>query len=516
MGDLLPSAMALLPRDALGADSESFLIGERALQAPPTVCLQVGDTSGAHDVLITRKVRDGLYHLFDRQRSQSWWHNGPFDLATFLEWYPEPELIDMIWTALLEGRVLDTMYLMRMAQIARGDIGGPLGLDAVAQMHGIRPPTKLIAATVPADYSGGIAAPGALVDVRTSFGLWYGAESIPDPWYSYADYDGEVMLPLASRMVERYCMPAPGRGAGSVLVRLEDLGMVVRNYVGHHLWRTYGLKVNPKAVADLATAARAALARLQDAARINGFLKPALATGTAPSPPERRPSDPKKAATWDKREARKAGHRAALAAGHRPVAVCPVRWESRPDAAGPKRDAWDRRAAKHANCPGCKQQLLDATGAAQWRKDTKALMAAVTLAYEGRPPKTEPKKDKKTGKMCGGGKIAISRHVLQDSQNHELEAWGQYNEYVTLMAKDMAIFARGVVHTRIGIANTLRITSADPNTLNFRRNSFYFATCPNSAVCGYELSVDNDTATKVKKGKLVLRCPHCEPETTQK
>lgn len=474
MGDVLPSAMALLPRDALGADSESFLIGDRALQAPPTVCLQFGDVSGAHDVLVTRKVREGLYHLFDRQRSQLWGHNFPFDIACFLEWYPEPELVALIWDALLEGRVLDTMFLMRMAQIARGDIGGPLGLDAVAQMHGIRPPTKLITATVPADYSGGIAAPGALVDVRTSFGLWYGAESIPDPWYSYADYDGEVMLPLASRMVERYCMPAPGRGAGSVLVRLEDLGMVVRNYVGHHLWRTYGLKVNPRAVSDLATAARAALVRLQDAARINGFLRP-------------RRANTKKGET-----------------PHATVKFCN------------KQDSKSARVrAQHAGCKGCVAQGADASGALVWQKDTKALMRAVTAAYDGHPPKTEPKKDKKTGKLRGGGKVAISRHVLQDSQNHELEAWGQYNEYVTLMAKDMAIFARGVVHTRIGIANTLRITSADPNTLNFRRNSFYFATCPTEG-CGYELSVDNDTATKVKKGKLVLRCPHCEPETTQK
>lgn len=483
----LPSAMSLLPRDALGGDSESFAIGERALQAPPTVCLQIGDHNGAHEVLITRRVRDGLYHLFDRKRSQIWFHNGPFDVACFLEWYPEPELVDMIWTALLEGRVLDTMYLMRLAQVARGDIGGPLGLDAVAQMHGVRPPTKAIEAVVPAGHPSGLG--GTTVDVRTSFGLWYGAEEIPEPWFSYADYDGEVMLPLASRMVERYCTLKPG-GGKFPMVRLEDIGMVVRNYVGHHLWRTYGLKVNPKAVADLAGAARAALVRLQDAARINGFLKPRFATRVEVA--------------------------AAAARGHKSPLVCPVRWESRPEvpaekgAAIPEKlakklAAWDKRAAKHANCPGCKAQLVDPdTGALQWKKDTKALKAAVVRAYEGAPPLTEPKKDKKTGKMKGGGQVAISRHVLQDSMNEELERWSEYNEWAALMAKDMKIFARGVVHTRIGIANTLRITSADPNTLNFRRTSFYVAACP---TCDYEATVD---PREYKGASTVILCPICE------
>lgn len=508
MADQLPSAMALLPRDALGADSETFAIGERALQAPPMVCLQIGDTAGSHDVLITRRCRDGLYHLFDRQRSQIWFHNGPFDIAVALEWYAEPELIELIWTALLEGRVFDTMYLQRMVQIARGDIGGPLGLDAVTQHYGVRPPSKHIEATVPAGHPSGLG--GTAVDVRTSFGLWYGAESIPEPWYGYADYDGEVMLPLVARMVERHCTPkptAPGRPAAYPLVRLEDLAQTVQTYVGHHLWRTYGLKVNPAAVADLGAAARAAMLRLQDAARTNGFLKPSLIGSTKPANPARRPADPKKAATWDKREAKKAAHAAARVAGRPETRVCPVRNESRPAESGKKQDAWDRRAAKHTSCQGCKTQLMAADGALQWSKDTRALKAAVTSAYEGHPPLTEPKKDKKTGKRTGGGQIAISRHVLQDSQNHELEAWSQYNEYAALLAKDMPIFARGVVHTRIGIANTLRITSSDPNTLNFRRNSFYFATCPS---CGHEVSVDGDTAAKVKKGKLVLACPGCE------
>lgn len=494
----LPSAMALLPRDALGADSETFAIGDRALQAPPMVCLQWGDVSGAHSVVPTPRIRDALFHLFERTRSQIWFHNGCFDIAVILEWYPE--LRDLVWQALLECRVLDTMFLQRMIQIARGDIGGPLGLDKVCLQYGLPPPTKEIAATCPFT--------GNTVDVRTSFGLWYGADSIPDPWFSYADYDGQIMLPLAARMVERACVPVNGRPP---LVRLEDLGQTVRTYVGHHLWRTYGLKVNPAAVSDLAVAAKSALRRLQDAAQVNGFLKPAIASGRV-RPDSTRPEDPKKAATWDKQQGRVRAHAAALAAGHRAPKVCPVALETRP--AGPKAPpkkiaAWDKRAAKHRGCPGCKLQRLNADGTPAWSKNTTALKAAVTLAYEGRPPLTEPKKDKKTGKMSGGGQVATSRHVLQDSQNHELEAWGQYNEYVSLMSKDMLIFARGVVHTRIGVTNNLRQSSSDPNCLNFRRTSFYFAACP---TCDYELSVDPDTAAKVAKKTVVLTCPNCESD----
>jgi hypothetical protein len=465
MTDLLPALSCLHP-SAIGGDSESFAIGERAMQAPPTVCLQWGDTTGRHEVEPTKNLRDAIAWMFSRAHEQIWFHNAGYDISCFLEWYPE--LSDTIWGAMQDGRLFDTLYLQRMIQIARGDIGGPLGLDKVALQYGIRPPTKDTRAEHPDR-------PGTFLDVRTSFGLWYGAESIPDPWFSYADYDGEVMLPLAARMVESFCTPKPGQKYP--LVRLEDLAQTTRTFVGHALWRTYGLRVNQKAVSNLAVAGKAALVRLQDTAQLNGFLKPKFA------------------------------NRKQVAAGLGGRMVCPVQYESRPpkDPAGA---AWDRRAAKHKGCPGCKQQLLDADGVPQWSKNTKALKAAVTLAYEGNPPLTEKKKDKKTGKMRGGGQIATSRHVLQDSQNHELEAWSQYNEYVALMSKDMTIFARGVVHTRIGMANTTRITSSDPNCLNFRRTSFFFANCP---TCDYELSVDPDTSTKVGKGKIVLHCPVCEP-----
>jgi hypothetical protein len=219
--------------------------------------------------------------------------------------------------------------------------------------------------------------------------------------------------------------------------------------------------------------------RLQDVAQINGFLKPAR--------PDRKKGTTKSTS-----------------------AFCPVRYESRPTEAGKKQDAWDRRAAKHARCAGCQFQAIDpATGELVWSKDTKALKAAVTRAYEGKPPLTEKKKDKATGRMKGGGQIATARHVLQDSGNEELEAWSQYNEFGALMSKDMKIFAQGLVHTNWSVTNNLRPISSGPNILNFRRNSFYFGTCPNPD-CGFEMTLDPDQLKK--NGSKPIPCPACEME----
>jgi hypothetical protein len=468
-----PSGL-VLPSSAIGGDTETFPVS-RALQAPPIVTLQWGDTSGAHTVCTTRQVRDGIAHMFHRDREQIWWHNCPFDLACILEWYPE--FTGLVWSALMEGRVFDTMYLQRLAQIARGEMGGGLGLDMVAMQYGIRPPTKEIEATHP-DY------PGQVFDVRTSLGLWYMADSIPEPWYGYADYDGEVMLPLASRMWNRLCVP-PRPGA-MPLVDPKSLTEVIRTYFGLHLARVWGLKVDTTTVGGLERAARAALARLQDAARMNGFLKPVAAT------------------------------KADIEAGKGGPVMCPAKWE-RPSAKADAKAlaAFARRQAKHADCQGCRRQVLDDGKQPVFSKDTHMIKAAVVTAYEGKPPLTEKTKHKlPDGKvvMRGGGNVATSRHVLEDSHNEELTTWSEYNEWGTLMAKDMPIFARGVVHTRIGMANTGRPTSSDPNILNFRRNSFWVGTCPNPE-CGYEMTLDPG---ELKTGtETLVLCPMCEAEVTE-
>jgi hypothetical protein len=458
---------------------------DRAFMAPTVVCLQWGTPDGTHAVVPTPGVAAAIEWIFGVDPvtgaphfEQIWFHNGPFDIAALLEWYPH--LSTLIWAALEAGRIFDTMYLQRMIQIARGDVGGPLGLAPVAESYGLPPPTKEIAAEWE----------GRTYDVRTSFHLWYGAEVIPEPWYSYADYDGIVTIQLVERMVRRYCVPAPGQKYA--MVNLADLAETTRKYVCLGLSRAYGLRVNSDAVAVLKGAAKVALLRLRETALELNLIRPVAATRKevaaglrgadvfCPVRYERRPVapiDPKKLATWN------------------------------PDTLADKVRVWERRQAKHANCVGCKWQARDeVTGDLSFSKNTDVLKALVVKAYEGKPPITEAKKGK-DGTKTGGGNISTSRDTLQDSENEELMTWAQYNEWGALMSKDMKIFANSPVHTNFGLANTMRPTSSNPNILNFRRTSFYIATCDNPT-CGYEETLD-PRDSNAKAGKT-MKCPICE------
>jgi len=479
---------------AIAVDSETCRF-DRALMAPPVVCVQWGTPDGQHAVVPTAGVRAALARIFDPGNfDQIWLHNASYDIACFLEWYPE--LGNLIHDALARGAILDTMYLQRMVQIARGDIGGPLGLDAVAPMYGLPAPTKLIEAQVPDWYPGPAA--GTVVDVRTSFHLWYGADEIPDPWHNYADYDGVVTIQLAERMVKRHCTPAPGASPYTCAVNLPALAELTRKMVYLNLSRVYGLHINPEAVDALKGAARSALIRLREVALDNGLISPVPAT------------------------------RAQVAAGLRAAdRFCPVRYERRPTAPlDPKKLAthdpaklaaavrkYERRCARHRDCPGCRWQARDAVnGELVFKKNTAVLKQFVVRAYDGNPPITEPKKDKATGIKKGGGNISTSRDTLQDSENQELQDWAQYNEWNTLMAKDMKIFAHSPVHTNLSVVNTTRQASSNPNILNFRRTSFFVGVCSNEA-CGFEEALDPRDTKRARAG-ATYECPMCGPGAT--
>jgi hypothetical protein len=484
----------------IGGDTETFAF-DRAYMAPTIVCVQWGLPDGSHAVEGTKDAEDTLAWMLG-EHDQSWWHNGiGFDAPAIIASFPR--IAHLVWAAFERGAFLDTMYLQRMIQIARGDIGGPLALDLVCQQWGIPPPTKVQEAAVPAGHPRA----GEVVDVRTSFDLWYGADEIPDPWHSYADYDGIVQPKLAARQVEKYCTPkSPG---APVMVRLEDLAQVCRTYFGLNLARVYGLRVDTTNVTTLANAAHNAIGRLREAAITNGFLKPAEAT------------------------------RKEIVSGYATEKkFCPVRDALTPakfktDAA---RTTWEKQKAKHANCSGCKVQATDAAlvnrkrrdkhkedPAANalvlvsvadapdpaWKLDTAVLSATITEAYDGKPPLTEPKKDKATGKMTGGGSIARSRDVLQDSGNEELESWSAYNEWSAVVHKDLVMFEQSPIHAGIGVTNNLRPSSVNPNVLNLRRDGFIIATCPNPE-CGYETQLDKAEYGALKKSGRPLPCPACE------
>jgi hypothetical protein len=431
-------------------------------------------------------VRDALHWIFSQEHDQIWFHNGPYDISCALAWYPE--LGPAVWQAFEDGRILDTMFLQRMSQILQGQMG-PLSLDVTTQLYGITPPDKKIEATHP-DY------PGKVFDVRMSFGLWYNAPEIPEPWRTYADYDGVATLKMAARQCKRYCQAGGvGSGVGYPPIRLEDLAFVTRTYFSLNLSRLYGLRVDPRNVKTLAAAAHSAMNRLREAAVINGFLKPEPAS------------------------------RKAMAAGQvAPRKFCKADFEHPPRAPKPqpgkpptdlvlqekKLAAYRRRQEKHRHWSGCAVQALatspDGVVEPSWKLDTRALERVIVEAYEGHPPITEAKKGA-DGKKTGGGNISRSRDTLQDSGHEELTAWSEYNEWGALKNKDLKIFQHSPVHTNFSVTNNLRPASAAPNILNFRRKGFLVAVCPNPE-CGFEMSVDTTTYQKDD----VLLCPSCEVE----
>lgn len=491
------STLSVLHPTAIAPDVETFPF-DRALMAPPIVCTQwarqkPGGKPGEIEscVATTQECATTIEWIFNPRHEQIWFHNGMYDLACMMEWYPD--LRQLIWQALTEGRVYDTMWLQRMIQICKGQIGGALALDATAKAWGVPPPSKEIEATHPNW-------PGQVFDVRLSFGLWYNAPEIPEPWYSYADYDSVATLRIAAHQVAAFCVPK--RGHRYPMVRLEDLAWVVRQRYGLYLSRTYGLRNDPKAVSDLARVARVAQLNLQEAAIEEGFLKPAVATGAQKATGqvsgfrfcavdyETEPEDPDKAAAWRRRRDR---HKHPLR---------PTRRKNESD------EKWAARWQKYEEvrheekpCRDCAMQALDERGNPHWKLDTKNLEARIIEAYGGDPPLTEPTKQK-DGTFSGGGNVSRSRDTLQDSQDPVLEAFAQYNEYTTLQNKDLRIFEHSPVHTNFGMANTFRPTSSNPNILNFRRTGFILATCPN---CQYEMTLD----PKQHKPGQELLCPSC-------
>jgi hypothetical protein len=407
---------------AIAYDTETWPFA-RGLQSPPIVCVQWASSPEDHAVEVTRDAEDALAWIFEHD--EIWAHHGAYDACCTIEWYPR--LREKVFAAYSEGRVFDTMLLERAIEIGTGQGRGPLGLDFVAGKWGVPEPTKEITATHP-DY------PGQTFDVRRSFDLWYYADEIPEPWYSYADYDGVACLEIARRQVSRFGWNRPA--GAKPLVSREDLAQMSRVAFSWQLQRNYGLKVNPDAVGELERAADAAVGRLREAALLNGFIRPKLAGRGSYKSPVRLPN-----------------------------------------------------------------------GEIKYVLDTKVLKAAITEAYGGAPPVTPPKRSKGADKKTGGGNISRSRDTLQDSGEPKLEAWSEYNEWATLRAKDLKLFREeAVVHTRLGLTNTLRPTSSNPNTLNFRRRGFLIATCEQ---CGFEETID---PRGYKPGKEVP-CPVCDKET---
>lgn len=104
-------------------------------------------------------------------------------------------------------------------------------------------------------------------------------------------------------------------------------------------------------------------------------------------------------------------------------------------------------------------------------RDMKAIRAAVSAAYDGRPPMTEEARSRKSSKPFVP-QVSTSKVTLQESGDFILEQFAEYGEWSAVQNKDLKLLARGVefpIHTKFGVADTTRSTSSDPNMQNFRR-----------------------------------------------
>lgn len=118
-------------------------------------------------------------------------------------------------------------------------------------------------------------------------------------------------------------------------------------------------------------------------------------------------------------------------------------------------------------------------GFAQWAglvradgtRDMRAIRAMVTDAYEGSPPMTEPQRGR-TSKKEFVPQVSTARAVLEESGHPILETFAEFGENSAVLNKDLPMLELGTVwpiHTKFGIADTTRSTSAKPNVQNPRR-----------------------------------------------
>lgn len=122
-------------------------------------------------------------------------------------------------------------------------------------------------------------------------------------------------------------------------------------------------------------------------------------------------------------------------------------------------------------------------------RDMRAIKAWVSRAYDGRPPITDTGEQKlKDGEFddeeqaAAAGYVSTAAATLKESGDYCLEQFAEFGEWSAVLKKDVKMFetitlddgteiarAGMPVHTKFGIADTTRSTSAKPNVQNPRK-----------------------------------------------
>lgn len=105
------------------------------------------------------------------------------------------------------------------------------------------------------------------------------------------------------------------------------------------------------------------------------------------------------------------------------------------------------------------------------KRDMKAIARAVTAAYEGHPPMTAAKRNRKSTKPFVP-KVRTDKDTLLAAGDPILETLADYGSWKAIKNGDLLFLQAGAVapiHTKFGLADTTRSTSSKPNIQNIRR-----------------------------------------------
>lgn len=101
-------------------------------------------------------------------------------------------------------------------------------------------------------------------------------------------------------------------------------------------------------------------------------------------------------------------------------------------------------------------------------RDMARLRAWVSVAYDGNPPMTVAKKDRKSKKPFVP-QVKTSKEVLAESGDPYLEQLERFGEWAAILNKDLKYLTSDTIHTRFWLAASTRATSSSPNVQNPRR-----------------------------------------------
>lgn len=330
-----------------------------------------------------------------------------FDLPALAAWFPEWR--PQIWRMLEEDRAYDTQTAERIIQIQRG-AAGPLALDVVQKGHGIDSIDK-------AEWR----------EIRLSFGQFKGATELPDKHREYVTHDVVNLPELFSRQLK------------TQLVDLSDLCELGRQTFAMALVSARGFRTDPERVRQLENMLGERLDELEAIAREQGFLKTAadgevsrnmsaiheaIAHDYAPDAVEAYRQWRADAHAWYVEGGGK------TMVGKRPM----------------KPETWQKRAET------CYSQLQGPR-----LEGTTYGGPAPDYMRDPRVPVTD------------AGNVRADRLTLEDASSPQLQALSEWGQLLSIRNKDLPIFYRGAgepIHSRVGITNTSRVSTSNPNCQN--------------------------------------------------